>query len=140
MNQDQKDDFERLKAHYAIAIKTEPAFTDKLAADTVEALEKNNDEDLYHFLRSQRPEARAVRLYLEGLKRRTKDRVKEADRAKKHFDSSTIQNIKNKLGLSQDEPESRVVKELKRLAKKSDSTWKALNLNKKETLKKYGIE
>jgi len=49
------------------------------------------------------------------------------------------QNIKNKLGLSQRESPERVIQELRRLKNKSDATWKALKLNKEETLREYGI-
>ena len=53
--------------------------------------------------------------------------------------NSDYQNIKNKLGLSQRTSRRRVIAELRRLKNKSNATWKALKLDKKKTLKKYGI-
>lgn len=71
------------------------------------------------------------------FKRMRKGRKKEAERAKKSFDSSDIQNLKNKLGLSQRENEARVIRELNRIRNKP-RTIKALKLTI-EDFKKFGI-
>ncbi len=68
---------------------------------------------------------------------RSEETVKKIYR--EQYDTIAISNIKNRLGLSQKATRDDVVKELKRLRSKSDKTWQALKLNKKETLKIYGI-
>ena len=94
MNMSHNEDFERLRFSYINRIITEPSFTDEEVAKTLRLLKQNKDEDFYHFLRTQRPEAKAVKIYLEGLKRCTTDRVTEEEKAKKHFNSSKIQKFK----------------------------------------------
>ncbi len=60
-------------------------------------------------------------------------------------DIGNDENIKNLLGLSQSEDESRVKRELIRLKDKSKATWQALGLHKigktkEEILRDYGVE
>ncbi len=74
--------------------------------------------------------------YLKNFKKMNEE---ENEAIEKYPDSTDFQNIKNKLGLSQGEPDSRVIQELRRLKDKSDATWNAIGLNKKETLKRYNI-
>lgn len=138
LTQEQKDHFNQLKIDMVRQIYTEPGLTDQQIADTIKLNNKSNDPNYYHFLRQQLPSALAAAKYLEGLTRRTKDRVSEAARAERH--TTPTSNIKNKLGLSQSSSEARVKQELKRLSTKSDATWRALGLNKSKTLKYYGIE
>ena len=74
------------------------------------------------------------------FKRQPAGRLREAEKAKeKHLDSSELQNLKNRLGLSQREPESRVIRELQRLRNKSQRTWKALKLTEAD-FEKFGIK
>ena len=144
---DQKEQFEKIKESYINEIKTESAFTIQDKEDVLDSLKKNNDIDLYHFLTNQRPSAPALKLYLKGLKRRTKDRVKEANRTAKHpasYSDSIEDNIRDGIGYANHESKDRVIKELKRLKNKSSATWKSIEkrakMTKKEILKHYGIE
>lgn len=60
-------------------------------------------------------------------------RETENERAKKeNFTSKDTQNIKNRLGLSQKATREQVKAELIRLKKKSEATWRALKLTKKD--------
>lgn len=138
LNEDQLEDFKRLKNQVRNDILTEPALTNDEIDWTVKASDSSTDPDYYFQLKSNRPTAKSINLYLKGLKRRSKGRVKEAEKAEKVYPD--YQNIKNKLGLSQSESIERVKKELDRLKNKSDATWKALKLNKKKVLKDYDIE
>ena len=74
------------------------------------------------------------------FRRLPEGRKKEAKRAeKKHLTSKDLQNIKNKLGLTQRTKEYRVIAELKRLSRKKPKTWKALGLTP-DDFKEYGIK
>ena len=73
------------------------------------------------------------------FERRPKGRLLEEKKAKeKHFDSSDIQNIRNRLGLRSTAPKEKIVFELNRLKAKSKATWDALKLTK-EDFEKFGI-
>jgi hypothetical protein len=143
LTNDQKTHFEELKSLMVNQIKTESAFTEQDKEDVLKLMNKNKEEDFYFFLSRNRPSARAVKLFLEGLTRRTNDRVSEADRAASNpasHNETFDKKVRAAIGYSMSESKDRVIKELKRLAKKSDATWKALGLNKSKTLKAYGIE
>lgn len=146
LNQDQQDHFNAMKNDYINQIITESAFTMDEVSLMLKELKENKDEDLYNFLRSQKPSAVALKLYLSGLTRRTVDRVSESKRAaanpsahKETFDK----RVRASIGYSMSESNDRVVKELQRLKNKSDATWrsieKAAKTSKKEILKHYKI-
>lgn len=142
LTSDQEQEFLLIKANLEREIQTESAFTEQEKEDVLKAFKKDNSIEMYNFLKQQRPSAKAVKLWLEGLTRRTTDRVKEAQRAAKHpaaHKETFDKQVRAAIGYSMSESKDRVIKELRRLSKKSDATWKALGLNKKETLKRYGI-
>ena len=58
---------------------------------------------------------------------------------KKKPEGDDLPTIRKKLGLSQRASRGEVIRMLNRLKNKSLATWKALKLNKEETLKKFGI-
>lgn len=73
------------------------------------------------------------------FERRPKGRLVEAKKAKeKHFNSSDIQNIRNRLGLRSNAPKEKIVFELNRLKGKSKATWDSLKLTK-EDFEKFGV-
>jgi len=74
----------------------------------------------------------------ESFKRKINERKEEAEKGKAHFDSSDIQNIKNKLGLRQGAPEVKVIRQLNRLRYKNKKTLKAIGLTEAD-FKKFGI-
>jgi len=137
LTSEQLTHFEELKTSNVNEILTESAFTEQDKSDLLKALKNSKDINLYHFLRRRHPTARAIKLYVSGLTRMTLKRVIEADRATQH--TSPTSNIKNKIGLSQKSTQAEVKAALKRLSTKSNATWKALNLNKNETLREYGL-
>ncbi len=75
------------------------------------------------------------------FKRKPEERKKEAKKAKdKYVDSSELQNIANRLGISQHGAnKEKIVFELHRLKSKSKATWNALNLTDKD-FKKFGVD
>ena len=114
--------------------------------NVLKLFKNENNINFYMFLRS-RPSARAIKLYLEGLTRRSSDRVKEADKAAKHpsaHNETFDKKVRAAIGYSMSESKDRVIKELNRLKNKSDATWKSIEkaakMPKKEILKHYGIE
>lgn len=141
LNSDQKADFKLLKSQIMNDIRTEPALTEEQISDTVRKLQDCNDYDLYQRMRRRRIDARGLHVYLQGLKRRSQDRVSEADKAKAKYNSEPdeLEYIKNRLGLHSGSSVEMVRKELKRLKPKSEATWKALKLNKAKILKDYKI-
>lgn len=70
------------------------------------------------------------------FRRRVKGKVTrttEEKRAKdKYVDSSEFQSIANRLGLGSDAPKEKIIFELNRLKNKSQATWNALKLTKKD--------
>ena len=146
LNQDQQDHFNAMKNEYVNQIITESAFTMDEVSLMLKELKENKDEDLYNFMRSQKPSAVALKLYLSGLTRRTVDRVSESKRAaanpsahKETFDK----RVRAAIGYSMSESSDRVIKELQRLKNKSDATWKSIEkaakMPKKDILKHYKI-
>jgi hypothetical protein len=75
----------------------------------------------------------------DKYKRKPKERKEEAEKAKKHFDSSDIQGIRNKLGLSKTHKEWKIKKEMIRLSKKPSKTWRLIGLTK-EDFAMFGIK
>jgi len=77
---------------------------------------------------------------LSLFKRRPKGRSAEEKKAKKKYPtSSDYQNIRNRLGLRSDAPKEKIIFELNRLKFKSEGTWNALKLTKKD-FEDFGLE
>jgi len=76
---------------------------------------------------------------LSFYERKPKGRLREEKKAKEIFNSSDIQDIRNRMGLRSNAPREKIVYELKRLKGKSKATWDALNLTEKD-FKDFGLE